>query len=228
MRLLGLATLASILTLVACSRDGSPETTSPVERPSATPVTSARSDPAGDAVMKDGTAAPGYLDVLRAEISRLSDGTFTFTATLAEPVPAEPPVPKGYVAIGWSFCIDTDRAIWAKGFPFTHSSPMPCELIMHTRWDGSKLSGLLIDRRPLQDGGKALQIPLEPVVQGSSLELSATASQLGDPPRFRWATYAEELGEYGTDTEYGVDAVPHGGIFSHPATWPSSGITLAP
>jgi hypothetical protein len=177
--------------------------------------------------MAGGAAAPGYLDMLGAEITR-QNGDFTFTVTLAKPVPAEPPVPKGYVAIGWSFCVDTDRAVSARGFPFPPSSPMPCELIMHARWDGSKLSGLLIDRRPLQDGGDALLVSLDPVLEESSLALSASANQLGDPPTFRWATYSEELGEYGTHTVRAVDAVPRGGIFSHPATWPSGNGTPTP
>jgi hypothetical protein len=217
------AILVGLLTLSACSHGGPSQTAGGAGGSGATkpPATAPGSiaDAAGDAAMENFDPPPGYLDALSGSVTTLTDGTFVFTVALAAPIPENPVLPAGDVALGWSFCVDTDPSTAAPGFPMA-TSPMPCEFIVHTRWNGSKLSGLLIDRRPLADGKKARTIQIDPVLDGSSIRESIPSVRLGDPSTFSWSMFTEELGAFGTDVAYHVDSVPDGGIDA-PATWPS-------
>ena len=214
-------TAAGLLTLTACSSGDA--TSSIVSTPA--PTTEATSptapgavaDDAGDALLHTMEVAPGYLDAVGGSVEVSEDGTFVFSSELAAPMPERPQVPPPFEALGWSFCVDTDPKVAAVGFPL-RSIPMPCEFIVHTRWDGSELSGLLIDRRPLADGGDAKQIPMDPVLEGSAVRELVAAGRIGDPSTFEWSMFTEELGPLGTDKENQVDMVPDGGIDS-PVTW---------
>jgi hypothetical protein len=225
MRFNTLAILAGLLILAACSRGGSSETegaanAATATKPTATASSGSVADAAGDAVMENFDPAPGYLDALSGTVTTQPEGAFVFTETLSAPVPETPVLPKGDVALGWSFCVDTDPNTAVAGFPLA-TIPMPCEFIVHTRWDGSTLSGLLIDRRPLVDGKKARTIQIDPVLGASSISESVSSTRLGDPSTFSWSMFTEQLGAFGTDIVYHVDSVPDGGVDT-PVTWPSS------
>ena len=165
-----------------------------------------------------GEPAPGYLDAVGGEVTKASDGTFTFVETLATALPDKPKLPAGDAALGWSVCVDVDPTVAPVGFPMTIA--MPCEFIVHTRWDGRRLAGLLIDRRPLAAGGSAKTTPFDPIVDGTSVRMEVSEGALGDPASFRWSMFTEELGPLGTDQVVQVDAVPDGGV-GDPAAWPS-------
>jgi hypothetical protein len=167
-------------------------------------------DPTGDAVMLSGEAAPAYLDAVLGEITVGSDGALSFVETLAGPVPSEPALPEGDAALGWSFCIDTDPSSAPAGFPLA-TAANPCEFIVHTRWEGAKLFGLLIDRRPLLEDRSARKLPFDPVLEGDAIRMTVPAASLDDPTAFEWSMFTEELGPFGTDIGYHVDEVPEWG-----------------
>lgn len=167
--------------------------------------------------MTDYAEAPGYLDLLGAGIA-LRDGAFVFTQQLASAVPGEPELSDGVVALGWSFCIDIDPGQSPRGYP-TQSMRMSCEFIVHSRWDGKALTGMLFDRRPLADGSQATTATLVPVADGSMVSATVPLRLLGEPSTFRWSAFTEELGSLGTDVFHHVDAVPDADT-GRPATWP--------
>jgi hypothetical protein len=170
-------------------------------------------DAQGDAVMTDHAKAPGYLDMVGASVE-LRDGSFVFTQVLASGVPAAPELPTGVVALGWSFCVDLDPGQSLRGYPMK-TVRMPCELIVHTRWDGKALAGMVFDRRPLANGNEVTTISLTPVTDESALSESVPSSLLGELSSFRWSAFTEELGELGTDIAHHVDA-------AGPGTWPAN------
>ena len=133
----------------------------------------------GDAVMTDYAEAPGYLDLLGAGIA-LRDGAFVFTQQLASGVPGAPELSDGVVALGWSFCIDVEPGQSPRGYP-TQSMRMPCEFIVHSRWDGKTLTGMLVDRRPLADGNAAMTVALAPGTTGQWSRKRCLPSCSGSP-----------------------------------------------
>ena len=191
---------------------------SPSAAPSSSPSPSALAqvqtvqDVKGDAVMTGGEA-PGYLDLLEASVE-LRDGSFVFTHALVSGPPPTPRVPEGAAALGWSFCVDLDPMQSLRGYPMK-TVRMPCEVIVHTRWDGKALAGMVFDRRPLADGNAATTTTLAPAADGSSISESVPASVLGVASSFQWSAFTEELGELGTDFVHHVDA-------AGPATWPAN------
>ena len=211
-RLLRWAFAGSLL-LAGCGGD----TSSP---PSEPPPASAGTDPADDAFMESGDVAPGYLDLVRGEVTTGADGTLSFVQTLAEQIPEDPPLPAADAALGWSSCLDTDPSSTPTGFPFATISA-PCEFIVHTRWDGNRLSGLLIDRRPLEDGRSARKVPIEPVLEGAAIRTTVPTASLGEPTTFAWSMFAEELGPFGTDIFFHVDSAPDDGV-DDPIIWSNS------
>lgn len=214
------AIIAGFLTLPACGGAASSETdTGPVERSSTAAQPDSVSDLPGDAVMASTDPAPGYLDLLGAGVVRQDDGAFVLSMALAEPVPHAPKVQDPYVALGWSFCLDTDPDTAAPGFPLA-TIPMPCEFIVHTRWNGSKISGVLIDRRPLVGGGDAETFTMDPAIDDAGIIVTVPSAQLDDPSSFSWSAFTEELGPFGTDLVSHADAVPDGGI-DDPVAWPT-------
>jgi hypothetical protein len=192
----------------------------PSAAPSSEPSPSARAqdvqtvqDVKGDAVMTESAEAPGYLDMVGASVE-LRDGSFVFTQSLASGVPATPELPKGWVAIGWSVCIDLDPMQALRGYPMK-AVRMPCELIVHTRWDGKALTGMVFDRRPLADGNEATTVTLTPAADGPGVSETVPPQLLPGTSTFRWSAFTEELGPLGTDIAHHVDA-------AGPATWPAN------
>jgi len=177
-------------------------------------------DTQGDAVMTDGAEAPRYLDMLGASVE-LRDGSLTFTQLLAGTgVPYALDLPEGMVALGWSFCIDLDPTQDLRGYPLG-SAPMPCELVVQTRWDGSALTGMVFDRRPLADKNEVKTIFLAPVLDGSAISETVPSGLLGGATTFGWSAYIDELGELGTNVLHATDMAPDGGA-SRPVTWPAN------
>ena len=97
---------------------------------------------------------------------------------------------------------------------------MPCEFFAQTRWDGTALTGMLFDRRPLADGNEVTATTLASVTDGSVVSETVSATLLGEPSTFRWSAFTEEPGELGTDVVRVIDAVPDTGEKA-PATWPA-------
>jgi hypothetical protein len=175
-------------------------------------------DDAGDARLRSGDPAPGYLDQLGAIVTPVDERTLRFVDHLAAPLPSNAPVPKGDASIGWSFCLDTDPDYAGVGFPM--DNVRPCEFVLRARWDGRKLQGSLIDRRPLLEGRWSLFHSVQPTWRKSSMELLIPIEDLGSPKRFEWSISTEELSSRSNDAVYHVDELPEGAN-ARPATWRS-------
>lgn len=186
-------------------------------------------DPSDDAWTMAARHAPGYLDVVAAEVTKASDGTFEFVMTLASAFPPAPQLRAGETALGWAVCIDV--------YPFVVSPlfgqvtiGMPCQFIVQTLWDGARLSGQLIDRRSVGAGDPAVALAFDPVVEGTSIHMSLPAVALGGPTWFLWSMFTEEFGPVvaldqpgalGPNAAHHTDAVPDGGVGA-PLAWPRS------
>lgn len=144
-------------------------------------ATSVATDPAGDVLFK----APGYMDIVRAELAADS-GTFFFRMTVAAAIPNNPPVaPPANASIRWAFPIDSDPATFPEGDPFPRNQPGPSEFNTRVFWDGSAFTASLLDRRPLLEGGEAILTPLSFTVSGSEIRVAVPASLIG-ASSFRW------------------------------------------
>jgi hypothetical protein len=176
-------------------------------------------DPSADAWTMLGRRAPGYLDIVTAEVARAGDGTFLFVQTLASALPESPRVLPGETSVGWAVCIDV--------YPFV-VSPLfgqvtigsPCQFIVRTSWDGAHFSGELLDRRSAGAADPAAGLPFDPVVDGTSVRMAIPAAALGDPTLFLWSMFTEELGSLGPSAAHHVDAAPGGGAGA-PLAWPA-------
>jgi hypothetical protein len=175
-------------------------------------------DDEGDAQLRSGDPAPGYLDQLGASVTAADERNLRFVDDLAAPLPPDAPLPKGEAAIGWSFCLDTDPDQAAVGFPM--ETVRPCEFVLRVRWDGRRLQGFFIDRRPLIEGRYSQIQTLEPTWRKSSMELVIPLEKLGYPERFAWAISTGEFESLNSDAVYQVDELPEGGM-STPAIWRS-------
>jgi hypothetical protein len=183
-------------------------------------------DTPGDATTVAGQPGPGHLDVVAAKVERGANGSFAFDLTLASPLQPAPGAPGAGTAAGWAVCIDL--------YPFVVSAlygqlptGMPCQLIVHTLWDGTRLSGQLIDRRAVGAGVPASAEPFVPSVEGASIRMSVPGESLGGPSWFLWSVFTEELGSMdpadvaaagGPNTAFHVDAAPDGGVGA-PLQW---------
>jgi hypothetical protein len=144
-------------------------------------ATSLVTDPAGDALFK----APGFMDILRAELAEDS-GTFYFGMTVAAAIPNDPRLPKpANATIRWAFPIDTDPATFPEGDPFPRNQPGPSEFNTRVFWDGKAFTASLLDRRPLLEGGEAILTPLAFTVSGAEVRVEIPASLIGSSS-FRW------------------------------------------
>jgi hypothetical protein len=138
-------------------------------------ATSVVTDPAGDALFK----APGFMDILRAELTEDS-GTFYFRMTVAAAIPNDPRLPKpANASIRWAFPIDSDPATFPKGDPFPPNQPGPSEFNTQVFWDGEAFTAALLDRRPLLEGGEAIITPLALTVSGAEVGVAVPASLIG-------------------------------------------------
>jgi len=183
-------------------------------------------DTPGDARRVAGQPGPGHLDIVAAKVARSGDGAFVFDLTLASALSPERRAPEAGASAGWAVCIDL--------YPFVVSSVfgqlptgMPCQLLVQALWDGSRVSGQLIDRRSVGAGVPASAEPFVPVLEGASIRMSVPAESLGNPSWFLWSTFTEELGSadaveqlgaLGPNAAHHVDAAPDGGVGA-PLQW---------
>jgi hypothetical protein len=218
------------LTPVPIATRGSTATPAPTSAPAPTPTPPATSpaaatttpaaamiaDPPGDVGLPN---PPGYLDGLAAGVAK-DAGVFIFRFVLAEPIPRALEIPNGWDSIGWSFCLDTDRAA-PKGYPFSPSTAVPCEFILLLRSSGGPLKAELIDRRTMQDGKDAVVTPLDNSIDGATVTVSLPVGAIGDPASFTWVWATTLLDQLGTNTFKDVDEIPDSS-FADPAPWPPS------
>jgi hypothetical protein len=219
-RMRGLVPALCCLALLACEPPEpllAPEYTLDPTR--ADDATGRVADVKGDARLRSGDAAPGYLDQVGGTVTAADETTLRFVADLAAPLPSEPELPKDDGAIGWSFCLDTDSDSATVGFP-SFESVSPCEFVLRVAWDGRSLQGFFIDRRPLTEGRYSQVQRIQPMWRRSSIELQIPLEELGYPARFDWAITTEEFESLNRDAVHHVDNLPEGGI-SAPATWRS-------
>lgn len=209
------------LALVACERPEPLQAPGyPLDVPSSGRATDLVADEEGDAHLRSGDAAPGYLDQVGGTVIPADEGTLRFVADLAAPVPSDPELPKGDGAIGWSFCLDTDPDVAAVGFP-SFESVSPCEFVLRVAWTGRNLRGFFIDRRPLMEARYSQVQNVQPTLRNTSIELLIPLEQLGYPRRFEWSITTEEFESLNRDAVHHVDELPEGGT-SAPATWSSN------
>jgi len=217
------------ITLVGCLLlAGCVGATSPSASPAAVSADAvAIDDRPGDARTAAGQQGPGHLDVVAATVERAADGSFAFDLTLASALPPAPGAPGAGTPAGWAVCIDL--------YPFVVSAlygqlptGMPCQLIVQTLWDGTRLSGQLIDRRAVGAGVPASAEPFVPSVEGASIRMSVPAESLDRPSWFLWSVFTEELdtsdalemlAARGPAAAHHVDAAPDGGVAA-PLAWP--------
>ena len=97
--------------------------------------------------------------MVRTEVTK-KGRTFEFRSTLAEPIPADPPLPPpGNNRISWVWGIDTDPTTFPTGYPVAPGVALQVEFILRIDWDGVAFSGVLVDRRPALIGGEATITP---------------------------------------------------------------------
>lgn len=199
----------------SCSRSSSTSTdTSGAVSHTSASASGMVSDPAGDV-----GGAPEFLDLLGAGVSE-ADDTFTFTFTLAEPVPASFEVPKGWDGLLWSFCLDTDASRTPTGYPFNGGTPAPCEYIVAAVSTGRRVTGLVLERGSGATGEDRTSAPV--VADGANLTVSVPAESLGTPTRFTWVAAGTELAlPWPNDLFADVDEVPDAS-FAGPAPWPAA------
>jgi hypothetical protein len=174
-------------------------------------------DPLGDALL---SSAPGYVDVRSAGVFEEAD-TFSFTATLAAPIPSPATVPTDWDAVLWSFCLDTDNSSGPSGYPFAATTVVPCEFIVTALSKGDEVAGRLIDRRPLLHGKQPTTTPIPVALDGSTMTITVPPAKLGHPTKFTWvmATTALTL-PWPNDDFLDIDEVPDSS-FDQPAQWPA-------
>jgi hypothetical protein len=191
--------VALIVLLGSCS--GSPSSSNDATDSAPAPAPGMVSDPVGDA-----GGAPAFLDLLAARVSK-ADDTFTFTFTLAEPIPASFSVPKGWDGLLWSFCLDTVASRSPTGYPFNGSTAAPCEYIAAAVSTGHGVSGLVLERGSGAAGKVRTSTPA--IADGVDLTVSVPAKSLGNPSRFTWVAAATELVlPWPNDMFADVDEVP--------------------
>jgi hypothetical protein len=180
----------------------------------------------GDARLRSGDAAPGYLDLVGARVTAADAESLRFVEDVAAPLPSNSRPPKGDAAIGWSFCLDTDPTSAGVGYPM--KGVQPCEFVLRVIWNGKRLRGFFIDRRPLIGGGYSFIEMVEPTWLPRSMQVVIPLEMLGYPERFEWSASTEEVvrerpgrsldQSLRSEAIYVVDELPEGGI-SAPATW---------
>ena len=161
-------------------------------------------DPVGDDLI-----GVGYQDIASAAVSR-SGVSFTFSLSLSSGVPSTLEVPAPYDALGYEFCLDTDRSVSPVGYPFATATAAPCEFIVETIVrPGGRIEGLLIDRRPLGEGRDAVTSSIAVTLDGADIVASVPVDALEAPGSFTWVVYATELTlPLGNDDFVNVDQAP--------------------
>jgi len=175
------------------------------------PQTSVDPDPAGDTEF----SAPGFQDIIRSEVSKEGD-EFVVRMEMAAPIPVNPPLPRPAVfEIWWVWALNLDLAAWPAGYPNAPGGTLPSEVMAHVGWDGTSFHGIVIDRRPLLNGGEATILTVPFSVQGATLELHIPSAVMGNPSSFKWACVTTDWsGPVGSGGFHFVD-----GTFQ-PLFWP--------
>lgn len=154
--------------------------------PAAAANPSVVTDPVGDALYR----APGYMDIVSAQVEHAGAG-YVFQMSVAESIPAAPLLPPpGTYAISWHWPLDTDPTTFPAGSPLAPGYAGRAELIISILWDGEAFSAFLHDRRPLLTGGQATFTPLDYTISGTLLQVEVEASALGNPVPFSWGGVA--------------------------------------
>ena len=176
--------------------------------------TSVDLDPSGDTDF----SAPGFQDIVRAEVSKEGD-EFVLRMEMAATIPVNPPLPRpAEHEIWWMWAIDLDRTTQPAGYPCAPGCTLPSEIHACVRWDGSSFHGIVIDRRPLLSGGQAIIMTVPFSVHGATLELRVPSAVIGNPSSFRWPTVTTDWsGPVGTG---GFHFVDHGSPPGQAPTWP--------
>jgi hypothetical protein len=145
---------------------------------------SVRTDPVGDALLN----APGYMDMVSTQLADQGE-TFEFQMTVAQPIPATPPLPPPATKeISWNWALDTDPTTFPPGYPLAPGNRGDAEFVITIAWDGSAFRAFLVDRRPSLTGGQAVITPLDYTISGTLLQVDVKAAALADPSSFSWGS----------------------------------------
>ena len=163
--------------------------------------TSVLTDPSGDTDFN----APGFQDIIRAEVTKESDG-FVVRMEVAAAVPANPTLPRpGVSEIWWVWALQFDPTS-PQGYPIAPGETLPSEVHCHIGWNGTSFSAEVIDRRPLLNGGQPIIMTVPFSVQGSTLELHVPSAVVGNRSSFGWAALTWDWsGPVGTGGLHFVD-----------------------
>jgi hypothetical protein len=103
--------------------------------------------------------------------------------------------------VWWAWGMDTDPNTAPLGYPAPPLQPIPVEIGLRVKWDGTAFSGEMVDRRPLLTGGNVIvtQVPFS--ITSNHVSLSLRASDVGDPTSFLWD--ATTILRSGPDVESG-------------------------
>jgi hypothetical protein len=188
------AGLALILALV-------PESTQTVE--AATGVV--YNDPVGDTSFN----APAYTDIVSCEAVR-SGQTLTFAMTLAAPIPTRADLPQpANTQVEYVWGLDTNPATTPAGYPLAPGYWVYVEYGLQVVWDGTTLTGNLIDRTPLLAGADAVITPQPFTVSGPRISTSVRVGQIGNPGAFNFdcgtTLWSGPFGTNGRHTSDGLD-----------------------
>lgn len=141
-------------------------------------------DPVGDALFH----APAYADIVAGSVEE-DGGTFEFTLTVADEIPATPRLtPPGVQALRWVATLDLDSTTFPAGWPLAPGGigqSASAEGFVTVAWDGTGFSATWFDRRPLLSGGDvvATNVPFE--IDGDTVHMWLDSALIGDPTSFR-------------------------------------------
>ena len=145
-------------------------------------------DPVGDATFH----APAYADIVAGRVD-VDAGTFEFTLTVAEAIPAIPPLQApGVQGFRWVTSLDLDSTSSPIGWPLPQRLPAApqsasaarAEGFIAVAWNGSEFSGTWFDRRPLLSGGDVLATSVPFEIDGHTVHMWLDSSLIDDPENF--------------------------------------------
>ena len=195
--------------LLACTADSPTPGGIIAETVSSAVLTSAVTDPVGDAVASQGEGLTGaaYQDIVGSGIDQ-TGGVFNLSMDVAAPIPANPVMPPGIKLQEWSWNLNTGPGL-PGGFPFAPGNAAPPEFVVHVLWDGTTFTGTVIDRRPLLTGGEARTTAVSFVINGSRVSASVNAAILGNPSSFTWIARTDDWPTLlGTNSVQTLDRAP--------------------
>jgi hypothetical protein len=220
--------LLGVAPLTGCDDRSTPTSEHPLFSAS---TGSGQSSVVQDAVGDVKNKAAVWLDIVSASISS-QGGRFLFAWDVAAPIPADPasdpaiPAHSDHVCLGDG--IEADPTTTPVGYPFGKNEANFAEFYVALCWTptgsfglGVGFNGLLIDRRPLLNGGQAVVAPLAFSLEGTRVTVTANVGALGDPTTFSWVAFSEEAQQADpNDAAWFPDVAPE--VFSGVplAIWP--------